>query len=148
VTAPEELAFVVPGHPVPKARARIVRSAERGAKPRAFTPARSSAWEGRVALMARAAASRSGWRASSDRCCVEIVLAGLSALADVDNAAKSILDGCNGITWDDDRRVVALAVWRAEALGALRASGWAWRGLVWPVGVEEGALVRVARLRA
>lgn len=42
---------------------------------------------------------------------IDIYLKGQRA-GDVDNYAKSILDGCNGLIWVDDRQVVELHVYR------------------------------------
>ena len=33
-------------------------------------------------------------------------------IGDVDNYAKSILDGLNGVAWEDDRQVVELHIYR------------------------------------
>jgi hypothetical protein len=48
------LVFMVPGAPVPCARARVTR---RGT----FTPPRTARYEQRVAFVARAAVARAGW---------------------------------------------------------------------------------------
>lgn len=37
-----------------------------------------------------------------------------AVVGDVDNYAKSILDGCNGVVWGDDRQVVELHVYRHQ----------------------------------
>jgi Holliday junction resolvase RusA-like endonuclease len=36
-------------------------------------------------------------------------------LPDLDNVAKAVLDGCNGVVFDDDRRIVRLSAWKVYA---------------------------------
>lgn len=108
-----ELRVFVPGKPISKARPRVIA---RGVKCSAYTPAKTRAWEAAIRLVGAAAARRAGWAATSDACAVEIALRGLSALSDLDNAAKAILDALNGVAWDDDRRVDWLLVRRDETL--------------------------------
>jgi crossover junction endodeoxyribonuclease RusA len=90
--------FSIDGQPIPKARPRV-------SKKRAYTPARTAAWEDAVGWAARAAqvepamgdvyVSLQFWRKGKAR-------------ADLDNLVKGVLDGLNGIAYDDDKQVVSL----------------------------------------
>ena len=111
----DELRFFVSGTPVGKARARVVRQ---GGKSHAFTDDKTTAWEARVRWRARVEVHKLRWKPTAERCEVEIGLRGLSSRADVDNAAKAILDALNKVAWDDDRRVWSLLVRRDETLTA------------------------------
>lgn len=81
---------------MPKARARVNRHG-------AYTPARTSEYENRVALFVRRH--------------IKAPLAGKIRLTctfflpdarrrDLDNLIKSVLDGLNGVAWEDDSQVV------------------------------------------
>ncbi len=112
--------FEVPGRPIPAARMT-----------------RRGKWTSKQAQRYLAFKEQVGWCARS--VCPE-PLAGSVAVevrawwsggqhGDADNIAKAVLDGCNGVLWDDDRQVVELHVflyvgtpqrtevvaWRAEA---------------------------------
>jgi Holliday junction resolvase RusA-like endonuclease len=102
------LLVYVPGDPVPKARARVVGG-------RGVTPAKTREYEHRVgvyALQARSEHQQSkpwsmlGWYR------VEIRFRREEARGDLDNVAKSILDGLCGVLYLDDARVVSLVVER------------------------------------
>lgn len=103
-----ELSFFVSGIPVAKARAVVTKT-------HAYTPGKTAEWEDRVRWAARRAAGPK-WAPTSAPCSVSIWLRGLSNRADIDNAAKAILDALNGVAWDDDRRVWRLHVERDEAM--------------------------------
>ena len=119
------LSFTVPGCPVPKAR-------HRSGKGHAFTPSKTRRYEALIGLVA-GAALRSGWPSRAG--CLHEVATGKRAKCscpwcssefavtlhvyfpdrrsrDLDNVAKSILDGCNGVTWKDDRQVSELHIVR------------------------------------
>lgn len=103
-----ELAFTVPGEPVPKARprARVV-----GPFARIYTPGTTRKYEGHVRVIAREAAQRAHWAwGAKDRFEVELAVFRIHELrgGDLDNLAKSILDPLNGIAYPDDRRVLRL----------------------------------------
>lgn len=116
-------AFVIPGPPVAKGRPRI---STRGGFARAFTPAKTVNFEGRVGFAgSEAMRGRSpvdgplalrvdiflpvpaSWskRKQVDALCGTTRPTGRP---DVDNFAKAVLDGLNGIVWRDDAQVVSL----------------------------------------
>jgi crossover junction endodeoxyribonuclease RusA len=127
-SGPVEVRFTVPGRPVPKARPRF------GAGGRVFTPASTIAAERAVSSAAWAAWPREA-AFSARPVEVEAVfryavpsswpkhrrlqaLAGGLAMtsgADVDNLAKTVLDGLNGGPIIDDAAVVAVSARKAWA---------------------------------
>lgn len=95
--------FVVPGRPVPAVRMT-----------------RHGKWVSDRAKGYLAYKTQVGWAAKAAhfglihgpvRVEIHIYLKGQRA-GDVDNYAKSILDGCNGVIWLDDAQVVELHVFR------------------------------------
>jgi len=90
---------VVPGEPVPKARPRLGRGG------RWYTPSRTRDYEQRVGWEARIA----GARPVEGDVAVRIVVRGPRRF-DLDNVAKTILDGLRGVAFADDRQVVHLDV--------------------------------------
>lgn len=108
------LAFTVPGPPVPKGRPRTVR--HRGAV-RTFTPTRTKRYERHVAICAwKAAPAGCGWR-TDGRYAATLRVFGARANDDMDNVAKAVLDGCEGVLWKNDRQVELLTVERCAADG-------------------------------
>lgn len=96
------LRFVVPGPPVPKARARVVRT---GGKVRSFTPAKTARYEravGAYALQARLLVPR--WPLDASYA-VQVHVYRAARRGDADNFLKGAIDGCNGVLWGDDRQV-------------------------------------------
>lgn len=105
-------AFVVHGPPVPKARARTVtRRSQAGATlTRSFTPDKTVAYERLIGGIGRAALSKlPRWR-TDGRYAVQIAVYRAARRGDVDNFAKAVLDGLNGVCWRDDSAVTRLAV--------------------------------------
>ncbi|MHB0820111.1 RusA family crossover junction endodeoxyribonuclease [Stutzerimonas stutzeri] len=111
------IVFTVPGEPQGKGRPRIGRV---GAHARMFTPAKTVAYEGLVALAAQEAMAGRGLITGPVLIELEI-LHGVpqsmskkrKALAlageikpmrkpDTDNVLKAICDACNGVVWRDD----------------------------------------------
>lgn len=98
--------FVIPGRPHGKRRPRV--ALRRGNRVVTYTPRETREYEERVAWEARAAAvtmidgpvALRMWLYSKGR-----------RRADIDNAAKSIMDGLNGVAYRDDSQVVALHVY-------------------------------------
>lgn len=109
--------FHVPGIPVAKGRARVTTI---GGHARAYTPAKTVAYESTVALMAQQAMGAAG--PIDGPLAVSIVATWpipaswskkrretefwKTSRPDVDNIAKAIGDGCNGIVWADDSQIV------------------------------------------
>ena len=97
--------FEVPGRPVPAARMT-----------------RKSKWTNQQAQRYLAYKQQVGW------CAREVIKEPLTCpvavtinaylfggrFADVDNLAKALLDGCNGIAFEDDRQVVELHIFRNQ----------------------------------
>lgn len=96
------ISFTIPGRPVPKGRPRL---GVRGRKAFIYTPPKTREYEQLV-----------GWTAKSLGCKpiegpVHVTMNIFSrGKLDVDNAAKSILDGLNGIAYWDDSQVIELLV--------------------------------------
>jgi len=99
----EQIKIVIPGRPVPKGRPRFGRGGN------VYTPKRTRGYEELV-----------GWYAKQ---CMTEPLEGNVALhikayvannifPDLDNIAKAIMDGLNGVAYKDDRQVMCLTVQR------------------------------------
>jgi Holliday junction resolvase RusA-like endonuclease len=101
MAAVDNFTLVVPGEPVPNARAR------RGAQGSFYTPRRTSEhrerikaeWllAGRPSLGDAPFAMSASFFRSSRRA------------ADLDNLVKALLDALNGLAWDDDAQLIALS---------------------------------------
>jgi Holliday junction resolvase RusA-like endonuclease len=109
------LSFVVPGAPVPCARARVVRSRRRDAlseRVHAFTPPKTEAYEQLVAYHARAAMGAQRWkRFAAGPFRVELTVYRVALRGDIDNYSKAALDAMNRAdVWVDDRQVDELLV--------------------------------------
>jgi len=103
------LRFTIPGAPVPKGRPRVVRSG--GGKTRGVTPPRTRVYEATVGVYAlQARQLHPGPWPLDVHYSVTAEIAG--GRGDLDNVAKSLLDGCNGVLWSDDARVRRLLVER------------------------------------
>lgn len=104
--------FTVPGQPRPKERARVTR---RGA----FTPRRTADYERAVYTRAlQAVCKLPGGRWSWPRDAWYVVTIGLvygdRKIADVDNVAKAILDGCHDVLWENDKRAISVSAYVCE----------------------------------
>lgn len=116
------VAFVIPGEPQGKGRARVGKTF--GGHARMFTPQKTVAYECLVALAAQSAMAGAGPFLGPLAVEIEAVhtipaswskkrkaaaLAGLERPAtkpDWDNIGKAISDGGNGVVWADDRQIV------------------------------------------
>ncbi len=94
------IAFVVPGPPVPKARARV---SIRAGKVRAHTPPKTAAYERLVGVAARVARPHAWPMRCSYRVSFDVLVAVDNA--DIDNYLKSLLDGAQGVLWANDKSV-------------------------------------------
>ena len=118
------LQFVIPGPPVGKGRPRFSTA---GGKPRSYTPAVTREYEALIA--ARAAEAMAGrdplttpltvyiyaamsvplsWSKAKRQAALEGDI--YPARPDVDNIAKTVLDGMNGVIYADDAQVTYLKV--------------------------------------
>lgn len=98
----QPIKITIPGRPIPKGRPRL---GIRGRKAYVYTPPKTAEYEKLV-----------GWVAKSLGCKPVDGLVSVSlhvycrGKMDVDNVAKSILDGLNGVAYEDDDQVVELLV--------------------------------------
>ncbi len=120
-TALPPLRFLVPGRPVPKARARMGWAW--GARRRVwYTPPSTREYAKRVALYAKRA--RSDWECAHGRAwprngvryslAVEVRTRGRPR-ADADNYLKQVADALQGVLWDNDRSVAEAQVLKVPA---------------------------------
>jgi len=94
--------ITIPGRPVPKARPRL---GVRGRMAYIYTPPATKEYEKLVGWVAKATGCR------PVKMPVAVVLdVYIKRKLDADNIAKSILDGLNGIAYEDDDQVVELLV--------------------------------------
>ncbi len=132
----KDLTFEIPWEVVPKGRPRFARI---GGYVRTYTDKKTHAFEESVGVIAQAAMQKQGFlRVGADEGSVAVQIRcffeppkrwparrrkllvtnriPMTKKPDVDNAAKSILDGMNGIVYDDDALISSLLVekWYAE----------------------------------
>lgn len=100
------IAFRVPGNAVPKARPRIANG-------RAYTPARTAAWEAHVAQVALLAYRTDPDPHGTYRMVCDFRLKGARRRVDLDNLVKAILDALNALIWTDDEQVFDLRATKA-----------------------------------
>lgn len=102
--------FVVPGRPVPKGRPRL---GVRGRKAYVYTPPETREYERLVGWVAKSAGCRPVEGPVSVTLSVYV-----KGRLDADNIAKSILDGLNGVAYEDDDQVVELHIWKYRVKNA------------------------------
>jgi len=96
--------LVIPGPPVPKARARTVRG-------HSYTPARTAAAEKAIKALALAA----GWTPLDGPVAVTLhFYVPDRRRRDIDNLTKLVLDALNGIAWHDDSQIRCLVARRSH----------------------------------
>lgn len=97
--------FTLAGPPVPLERARHGQG-------RTFTPAKSKGYQRALGLAFHVARGWPTW-GREHRYSVDIAITFADRRRrDIDNVAKTVLDGLNGVAWDDDSQVDALHVVR------------------------------------
>ena len=116
------IAFTIPGDPVPQPRARV---STRGGFARAYVPATHPVHAYRQAVADAARAAGAGVHGEPVSVVIDLVWerpkshmrksgvkpdAPVLPRADVDNAAKAVLDSLNGVAWEDDSQVQRLVV--------------------------------------
>ena len=100
--------ITVPGRPVPKGRPRL---GVRGKKAFIYTPPATREYEKLVGWVAKC----SGCKPLNGPLAVNLYLYIKGRSGDVDNYCKSLLDGLNGIAYQDDGQVVELLVRKHKA---------------------------------
>ncbi len=113
--------FTVPGKPIGKGRARATL---RGGKARLYTPGKTVAYEGLIALAGQSAMAGSTPFAGAVTVTVTAVF-GIptswsklrkqaaywhTSKPDADNIAKALGDGLNGVCWLDDSQVASMRI--------------------------------------
>ncbi len=96
-----EWRFTIPGKPLPKARPRC------GAGGVWYTPRETTGYEEKVALYALSGRADSG-RFSGPVSVSLTFLLKTRGKADLDNMIKAVLDGMNGVVYEDDLQVQEL----------------------------------------
>ena len=126
----EPLVFSFDGIPVGKGRPRATT---RGGFARMYTPAKTRTYESAVKQIAAMAMRgrkpfvgalsvslrlRLGVPKSMSKKVRAVLLSGGQAYLgsfDIDNLVKSVLDGCNGVCWGDDKQIVRLFATKGAA---------------------------------
>lgn len=122
-----EIEFMFKGEIVPKGRPKFTRI---NGYPRAYTPKKTADYEKFISTIARAEMLRRGLKplpcplsvsidvflqipkSTSNKKRYAMLKSDLrpTVKPDIDNAAKSILDGLNGVVFEDDKQIVSLNV--------------------------------------
>lgn len=98
------LTFTVPGAPVPQSRTGTSMAGFR------FTPKRTRDYQKLVTATALKAMHANGWESGVGPYSVTLLITRQHARGDLDNFAKSALDGMNRIVFADDRYIRTLFV--------------------------------------
>ena len=115
------VSFTVPGTPQGKGRARFARQ---GGFMRAYTPEKTVAYEGLIALAAQEAMKGRELLEGPLIVCVfatfhtppswskkkKAATRWHTGKPDADNVLKAVGDGCNGIVWKDDSQIASVSV--------------------------------------
>lgn len=96
--------IVVKGNPIPKARPRVISGGRI-----TYTPHRTKAWEETVGWVAKEVMNGHAPISIADPIEVEMIFFRESAHAcDVDNLIKAVMDGLEGVVFENDRQVCRL----------------------------------------
>lgn len=98
----KKVKFEIPGRPVPKQRPRF------GKHGNVYTPKETRDYEALVEVIAK----QHFQAPFAGKVAVRIEVSGNGG--DLDNVAKSILDGLTGVAFKDDKQVCYLQVWRVS----------------------------------
>lgn len=96
----QPIRITIPGRPIPKGRPRLGMS---GRKAYVYTPPKTAEYEKLVGWVAKC----SGCKPVAGPVSVELDVYVRSRM-DLDNVAKSVLDGLNGVAYADDGQIVEL----------------------------------------
>lgn len=118
--------IIIPGEPVPKSRPRLGRGG------RVFTPARTVNFEKRVATCAANTSNLIFNTPVAVKIYISLPLTKQGherkQRGDLDNYAKSVLDGLNKIAFEDDKQVMKLEIRRVpgsiEGWSAVEIGAW------------------------
>lgn len=104
-----KLYFTVPGEPIAKGRPRFGRG-------RVYTPKGTVDGEKHIAQCFNAKYPRHKVLAASNFDVTVSFYLARPNRADLDNLAKSFLDGLNGLVWDDDKQVTKITATKSLAV--------------------------------
>lgn len=102
--ATTDIRFVVPGPPVPKARARVAGG-------HGFTPARTRRYEAMIRAYAMREVARDRWARAGAFAVTLRFFWPDARRRDLDNATKSVTDAMNRVAYDDDSQIRELHVY-------------------------------------
>lgn len=100
------ITITIPGRAVPKGRPRHHKG-------RVYTPVRTEAYERSVRQWGVVAMRGCAPYNARLRVVIELRYTNRQHIGDIDNAAKALLDGLNGIAWEDDRLIDELTIKRS-----------------------------------
>jgi len=101
----EQIKIVIPGRPVPKARPRLGRGGN------VYTPVKTKRYEELVAWKTKEVIKEP--LAGNVALYIKVYVKG-NVFPDLDNIAKSILDGMNKVAYHDDKQVSCLVIQRIK----------------------------------
>lgn len=113
MSEPRTIVFTIPGKAVPKGRARKGRGGHWHTPQKTIDYEAAVAWNALTARQIDVQRRRKAWPLEADYHVELRVVPGSAHRQDVDNIAKSVLDGAIRTLWDDDSRVSKLTVERA-----------------------------------
>lgn len=105
-TAPKRLHFTIDGQPLPKQRARTTL---RGNKSVTYTPRKTADYENKVGQLALVAMHQSGldcWQKGIPLSVSIVAYRTGGILADADNIMKAIVDGMEGVVFENDAYIL------------------------------------------